>query len=170
LKRFYSKPEHAGRCTYISPPLGGYTEHISGCEAAFFKKPRPSIWNERWASTGTRVLHCWQKEPPEKWFMSFGTKGGSIWLEKVDVEQSDDVVAWCTFWAVPDDRPATDEKQTKRSKRLKRQQMALNEKWRKWVPTREEAFQHWETCVRNVCKPTAPRFVTFWYSHPRAGP
>ena len=70
--------------------------------------------------------------------MSFGRKGGSNWVQSVNVAQPDIDVTWKTHWAVPSDRPEPDERLTDRAKRMKRQQVSLNERWRRWVPTEAE--------------------------------
>jgi hypothetical protein len=125
--------------TYISPPIGGYFEHFSGCSREFVQKMRPAIWDETWASTGTRRSHCFQKEPLEKWFCELGTAGGSKWVAKADVEVDDKVVYWKTFWAPSSPPHEADVGDVARRKRLRRQQEGLNERFRIWVEVPEEA-------------------------------
>ena len=148
LKKFYSKEEHSSRATYLSPPLGGYSEHLSGCERQYFATPRPSIWGEQWCSIGTRSSHCWRADKPERWYMSFGRKGGAQWVQAVNVEMPHKDVYWHTHWAVPDDRPESDGRMTDRAKRQKRQMVSLNEKWRRWVATADEdSWDNQHGCV-----------------------
>jgi hypothetical protein len=161
LKKFYCQEQHSSRATYLNPPLGGYTEHISGCEKTFFRTPRPSIWGEAWCSIGTRPDHCWRADKPERWFMSFGRKGGAIWEKAVDVSRLDIDPTWTTHWAVPDDRPESDKKLTDRAKRLKRQMVCLNEKWRTWVRRADEVSGDNKLGCVNMQPPKPPHSVRF---------
>lgn len=94
LKRFWSKPENHA-VAYISPPVGGYYDHVSGCSPEFLTSERKGIWREQFAAPGTRRTHDWLGR--EKWFCTFTAKGGCDWVGKVDIAVPDEEVLWKTF-------------------------------------------------------------------------
>ena len=93
LKNFWSLPVNS-RVSYITPPIGGYTSHISGCEKAFFTKERPCIWLEDFACPGTRRAHDWTEKPRQKWLCTFRSNGKVDWICRVDVAVPDESVWW----------------------------------------------------------------------------
>ena len=65
LKKYLSSTQNNWHC-YITPPIGGYTAHVTGCAPEEFSSSggvRPSIWHSEWACTGTREDHDWQEKP-----------------------------------------------------------------------------------------------------------
>ena len=70
MKRLFNSPHpepipgdhHASmgdhiKASYVHCAVGNYCEHVSGCDPAFAKKPRPASWNEHWAQEWT---HGWR--------------------------------------------------------------------------------------------------------------
>ena len=66
MKRLFNSPHpepfpgdhHASmgdhiKASYVHCAVGNYCEHVSGCEPAYAKKPRPASWNEHWAQEWT---------------------------------------------------------------------------------------------------------------------
>jgi len=93
LKGFFSDAK-INWSSYITPPLGGYFTHISGCDLA--QGLRPSIWMEDFACPGTRKTHDWDDPPRQKYLCTFTTNGKVDWVCKIDVEVPDDQVKWLT--------------------------------------------------------------------------
>ena len=93
LKNFWSLPVNS-QVSYITPPIGGYTAHLSGCAQEFFKKERPCIWMEDFACPGTRRSHDWNAEPREKWLATFTSNALVDWVCRVDVAVPDEKVWW----------------------------------------------------------------------------
>ena len=150
---------------YLSPPLGGHTSHISGCAKEYFTKPRPDIWGEEWACTGSREEHDWAPHPREKWFCTLTKNAKCQYLSKVTVQVPDDKVTWKSFdnrvptnaspppqieaetstsswwqswwWQQEQDAKWT-KQETGRRKRARRQG-AFRDKLRCWVENKEEA-------------------------------
>jgi hypothetical protein len=91
------------RCSYLLPPMGNYTAHMSGCEKVFTGEAsvRPSCWKEKWCCPGTRISE--DDQCREKWLCAFTSKGPPGWLCKLqnldDMHDTD--LQWLTFWAVP---------------------------------------------------------------------
>ena len=106
LKKYWSQPEN-NRVSYISPPIGGYTSHLSGTSKEFFAKERPTIWMEAFACPGTRRCHDWEDAPRgrEKWFCTFTTQGKCHFMGAANVDVPDHSVIWHTW----DERTATTE-------------------------------------------------------------
>lgn len=176
LKRFWSQPEHSQVC-YITPPLGGYFEHISGCERAFKDTPRPSVWLEAWCCPGTRARFDWNVPPRAKWWCTFTSKGHCDYVCRVDVDQPDAQFEWKTLdlrrslgaaaeptagwkWGsyTWDDEANKWTLETDRQKRAGRR-VRMNEKFRNWVHTEAEArLRHTgpcdETCNRMLLSHT----------------
>lgn len=95
FKKFFSNQKITWS-SYISPPLGGYTSHLSGCEKAYFEKPRESIWCEDFACPGTRKSDDWNVPPRQKWLCSFTANGKANYLCKMNVDVADEKVWWLT--------------------------------------------------------------------------
>ncbi len=95
LKKFFSDAKIPWS-SYINPPLGGYYAHISGCEQAYYDKPRLSIWLEDFACPGTRQSHDWQDPPRQRWLCTFTANAKVDWVCKIDVDVPDDAVKWLT--------------------------------------------------------------------------
>jgi len=93
LKGFFSD-QTINWSSYITPPLGGYFSHISGCDPA--QGLRPSIWMEDFACPGTRQSHDWNDPPRKKHLCCFTTNGRVSWLREINVEVPDDQVKWLT--------------------------------------------------------------------------
>ena len=177
LKRYFS--ENPDIFCYLTPPLGGYTSHISGCAVEYFTKPRPDIWGEEWACTGTREEHDWAPTPREKWFCTFTKKGKCQFLSKVTVQIPDEKAMWKSFdnrvpqiaspppqveaetlsaswWQTSWWQQEQDSKWTKeesgRHKRARRQN-AFRDKLRCWVENKEEATtKHIMTRLLCLCE------------------
>ena len=96
LKNFWCLPVNS-KVSYITPPIGGYTAHLSGCAAEFYKKPRPCIWMEDFACPGTRHSHDWNEQRRQKWLATFTSKGKTDWVCKVEVDVPDEKVWWYSF-------------------------------------------------------------------------
>lgn len=96
LKNFWCLPVNS-KVSYITPPIGGYTEHLSGCAVEFYKKPRPCIWMEDFACPGTRHSHDWNEQRRQKWLATFTVKGKADWVCKVEVDVPDEKVWWYSF-------------------------------------------------------------------------
>ena len=96
LKNFWCLPVNS-KVSYITPPIGGYTAHLSGCAAEFYKKPRPCIWMEDFACPGTRHSHDWNEQRRQKWLATFTSKGKPDWVCKVEVDVPDEKVWWYSF-------------------------------------------------------------------------
>ena len=96
IKKYLSQPQISFG-SYITPPLGGYTAHLSGCEKEFFDKPRPCIWMEAFACPGTRKVHDWNEKPRDKWLCTFTAKGKRDYVCRLDVDVPDEKVRWTTF-------------------------------------------------------------------------
>ncbi len=154
LRNFWSKI-HNCEVSYITPPIGGYTEHVSGCERQYFLKPRPSIWMEKFCCPGTRNSHDWEHPAREKWICTFTEKGGCKFLKAVDIEVPDESVTWRTFDAREDAGVAEPtagwgrwkwnyeadcwEQETARKFRVGRS-LRMKEKFRVWVDEKGAAF------------------------------
>jgi hypothetical protein len=93
LKNFWSLPVNS-QVSYLTPPIGGYTAHLSGCAKEFFKKERPCIWMEDFACPGTRRSHDWAAKPREKWLATFTSSGKTDYVCRVDVAVPDEKVWW----------------------------------------------------------------------------
>jgi len=93
LKNFFSKPTNNYSC-YISPPLGGYSAHVSGCEAK--QGVREEIWKEDFACPGTRRSHDWETPPRQKFLCSFTENGRCVFERELNVEVPDNEVRWLT--------------------------------------------------------------------------
>ena len=93
LKNFWSLPVNS-QVSYIIPPIGGYTSHLSECAKEFYTKVRPSIWMEDFACPGTRRSHDWNAKPREKWLATFTVNGLLAWVCRVDVAVPDEKVWW----------------------------------------------------------------------------
>ena len=96
-------PQNELRCSYLLPPMGNYTEHVSGCEKDFAAdgSVRRSCWSESWCCQGTR-----KSEDPkrrDKWFCSFTKSGHADQKSKMlDLDiLAVDGLQWYTFWDVP---------------------------------------------------------------------
>ena len=84
---------------YVYPPLGNYSQHVSGCEETYSVTARPSCWTTRWVCPGTR-----RKDDPskrDKWLVVPTKKGDSKWLTKFDLDKEYDSLDWRTLWSVP---------------------------------------------------------------------
>ena len=142
LKNYFSEPQNTRVC-YISPPIAGYTSHLSGCDKEFYKKARPCIWMEPFACPGTRKSHDWETKPRDKWLCTFTAKGRCEWVCRVDVEVPDAQVMWLTcdgrplYWAEhgPAEAAAACSQRKLRAGRALRQR----ETFRSWVEFEEEA-------------------------------
>lgn len=155
LRKFWSEPENS-RVVYITPPVGGYYTHISGCEKSLGPRPREAIWNEKFACPGTRKVHDWEKEKRQKWWATFTVKGGCDWVGQVDIDVSDEALTWKTMDARKDRGAAEptaggpwsnwtwSEEQHKwleesDRKRRAARRVRMNEKFRTWVTDEREA-------------------------------
>ena len=153
LKNFWCLPVNS-KVSYITPPIGGYTAHLSGCAAEFYKKERPCIWMEDFACPGTRRSHDWNAKSREKWLATFTSNGKPDWVCRVDVAVPDEKVYWVSFdkrvdlgpaeptagWgnaAWDNDRKVWNEK-TERQMRAGRA-LRLRDKLRIWTTKPEEA-------------------------------
>ena len=96
LKKFWWKHPRDG-CSYLYPPVGGYTSHISGTSAEFYSTERPNIWMEKFACPGTRKVHDWDPEPRQRKLLAFTSKGKPREVCDIDVEVDDTAVQWLTF-------------------------------------------------------------------------
>ena len=98
-----------GRCSqnpfaycYISPPMGNYSTHPSGCDPKFSEGAgRPSCWQESWCCPGTRR----SQDPKirDKWLCQLTSRGNPDWITKVDVEKDRESLNWKTFWMDSDE-------------------------------------------------------------------
>jgi hypothetical protein len=98
LKSWLEKGDNAGimGACYLTPPLGNYTTHQSGCDRSLSTGVgRLSCWSEPWVCRGTRVVQDPKKR--EKWFASWTKKGDPVWLVKASVD--DKSLDWTSFWA-----------------------------------------------------------------------
>ena len=93
LKNFWSLPVNS-RVSYIIPPIGGYTSHLSDCAKEFYTKVRPSIWMEEFACPGTRQSHDWHNPPRDKWLATLTSNGHTDYVSRVDVDVPDEMVWW----------------------------------------------------------------------------
>lgn len=86
--------------SYVFPPLGNYSSHISGCETEYKETPRPSCWDAKWVCPGTRRQQDPQKRDK---YLAFPKKSGNPdWLSLVDLEKDYEKLCWKSFWSVPD--------------------------------------------------------------------
>ena len=101
LKRFFSKHGADMAAAYITPPIGGYSTHISGCSKEHFATPRMSSFCADWSCEGTRKAHDLPRRR-EKWLATWTVNGNCHWLEEVDkaVDRR-----WYTFWGGPRVQP-----------------------------------------------------------------
>ena len=155
LKKYLSSTQSDWYC-YITPPIGGYTAHITGCAPEEFVSAggvRPSIWNSKWACTGTREDHDWQDKPRAKWLCSFTKNGYCNYLEPISVQVPDEDVIWKS-WRQSDEFPnvalgassagatgsgsaASEPPLSQRKKRLRRAEVA-KDKYRCWASSEQE--------------------------------
>jgi hypothetical protein len=92
--------EHgSGKFSYIFPPVGNYSMHVSGCEKMYAEEARPTCWSARWCCPGTRRSQDPQKRDK---YVCFPKKSGNPdWLSLVDLEKEFDSLCWTSFWDVP---------------------------------------------------------------------
>ena len=161
LKKYFSDPEQNWG-TYIHPPLGGYSEHVSGCERVFYEKPRPSIWFEDFACPGTRAEHDWQRPARQRILYRFTVNSKADWLCKLNVSVPDSKVTWLTCdkrdrlgyakpsggWSTVQFDPET-KKMTEWTERQLRssRQLRMREKFRTFVPD-DPYVQAGSTCCK----------------------
>ena len=86
------------RACYVFPPLGNYTQHISGCDPKFARgEGRPNCWREGWACPGTTV-----EEDPQRREKRFLAWKGAAGHEDVGSATVDESVAghieWLSWW------------------------------------------------------------------------
>ena len=153
LKNFWCLPVNS-RVSYITPPMGGYTAHLSGCAQEFYKKERPCIWMEDFACPGTRHSHDWDAPHRRKWLATFTSKGNINWVCKVEVAVPDEEVWWyscdkrvdrgpaeptagwgCAAW---DSNKKCWNEKTERELRSSRS-LRMREKFRHWTTNPDEA-------------------------------
>ena len=99
----------SGRCSqnpfaycYISPPMGNYSTHPSGCDPKFSDGAgRPSCWQESWCCPGTRSSQ--DPKNRDKWLCQLTSRGNPDWISKVDVEKDPESLNWKTFWMDSDE-------------------------------------------------------------------
>lgn len=85
--------------SYIFPPIGNYSMHVSGCEKMYAEEPRPSCWTAKWVCPGTRRGQDPQKRGK---YICFPKKTGNPdWLSLVDLEKEFDSLCWKSLWDVP---------------------------------------------------------------------
>lgn len=152
LKRFWIS-RGAEVCGYVTPPVGGYTEHVSGMyregPASGPDLVRKDIWMEKFCCPGTRTSHDWNLEARPRFLATFTKKGGCEWVsdKPIDVDVPDSEV----LWKVRDLREEQDEFRAKhdleksgkvpttaRQKRAARQHKMFD-KFRVWAKPDEEA-------------------------------
>jgi hypothetical protein len=96
-------PPNELRCSYLLPPMGNYTEHVSGCEKAFAAdgSVRRSCWAESWCCQGTRKRE--DDKHRDKWFCAFTKTGHALQVSQMpDLDiLAVDALQWRTFWDVP---------------------------------------------------------------------
>jgi hypothetical protein len=170
LKKWLSKNPAFGS-SYIWPPVGGYTAHVSGCSHEHLSSVRPDVFKEPWFCPGTRREHDPQHR--EKWLCTFTVNSGCHYLVAFDVTDED--LDWKTGWEGSYDRPKsgdpatypehldTDGEPGEQRTLTKRQKRALRgnrhlDQHRIWVePTKAGRALD----VARVAEPTASRFVHF---------
>ena len=123
VKSFLMKPEvnQVARACCIFPPVGNYTQHLSGCDPKLaVGEGRPNCWREAWVYPGTRV-----SEDPRsraKRFMAWaGDKGYTdVGNAAVDISITGHI-EWLTLWqgvgAPPRYRPGEERRPQKVLKR-----------------------------------------------------
>jgi hypothetical protein len=130
LKEFFSQAENDWMC-YLAPPCAGYESHVSGCSSEWLDKPRPDVWDEPWACTGTRESHDWHSTGPRpKWLCTLTKNGRCQYLARCNIEVLDYMVAWRTYDARR--LQAMQSAETSRQKRAKRADVG-SLKFRHWV-------------------------------------
>ena len=93
--------EHGSKLfSYVFPPLGNYSSHVSGCEPEYRDTARPSCWDTKWVCPGTRRSQDTQKR--DKYLAFPKKKGNPDWLSLIDLDKEYDDLAWKSFWDVPD--------------------------------------------------------------------
>lgn len=155
LKKYLSSTQNNWHC-YITPPIGGYTAHVTGCAPEEFSSTggvRPSIWHSKWACTGTREDHDWQEKPRAKWLCSFTKNGMCNYLEPISVQAPDESVVWRSWrqsfegdesgsaasssGAVGSGSATIEPVLTQRKKRIRRAEVA-KDKYRSWASSEQE--------------------------------
>ena len=69
LKKWLQTHRADVAASYIWPPMGNYTTHVSGCEQQSQKSVRKSCWDMKWCCPGTKVAHDPQHR--QKWLLGF---------------------------------------------------------------------------------------------------
>ena len=95
----YLEMEGSRFSSYVFPPLGNYSAHVSGCEPHFAVNARPSCWDAKWVCPGTR-----REDDPQhrdKYLAAITKKGEPKWLGKFDLEREYGALEWVTHWSVP---------------------------------------------------------------------
>ena len=145
LKHMYMKEDNRNLSCYMTPPIGGYSAHISGCAKEFSKTARPTIWAEKFACPGTRPSHDWLGR--QKWWASFTERGGCNWVGKqpvnLDMMSVDDLL-WKTWDGrkPPDDPEPTAWSQSAESteRKAREARMAMQRlKFRYWAEDEDKA-------------------------------
>lgn len=91
------------RWSYITPPIGNYRSHVSGCERQYATAPRPSCWSYGWCVPGTR-----RREDPmlrDKWLCVMHARAPMEWKVQVDLDKLFHILDWRVRWAVPGHEP-----------------------------------------------------------------
>ena len=153
LKQMFCLRENLGHSCYITPPIGGYSAHLSGCAKEFMKNPRPTIWAEKFACPGTRRSHDWLDR--DKWWATFTLKGSCDWPTKkpVNIEKmTKDDLAWKTWdrRKPPDDpEPTAWSLQSEKTNRKAREARMVMQRltWRHFVDTEAEAARSMQSLV-----------------------
>ena len=99
LRKWLTQKQEIVGASYLLPPMGNYTAHISGCEQAFATVPRESCWQENWCCPGTRVREDPKKR--SKWFCKFSLSGSPAWIDDVNVDSGDELT-WLSRYDVGD--------------------------------------------------------------------
>ena len=123
LKSFLEKPKNnrAGKACYVFPPIGNYTQHVSGCDPKFSKGAgRPNCWSESWACPGTTVDEDPQKRPKRLLAWNGANKHTDLGSAAVDAATGCHL-EWRSFWHGESAPPAyRTEEQRRPQKILKR--------------------------------------------------
>ena len=120
LKSYLCDPEiskEVGAC-YVYPPVGNYTQHVSGCDPKYAKGAgRPNCWAEAWCCPGT----CREDDPQkrDKKFLVWQgdknhTEAGSANVDFFIVGEVD----WRSFWNGQGEHPKYRQKEDRRPKKV----------------------------------------------------
>ena len=125
LKQFLCRKDNNDRAKacYIFPPVGNYTQHVSGCDLKHFgpsSAGRPSCWDEEWVCPGT----CLAEDPKQRPKKFMRWDGDSSHFEIGDAVVDPGIagqIAWRSYWTGGGEGPKFRTQEERRpSKVLKR--------------------------------------------------